>query len=133
MQTLRCINWVGTPGLFLPGKEYMVFHPTVDEMECEPIPGWSSGRFTYSVILRFIGATSGNQFEWVTLSQVANPMLDAVSKPKPHRTCQCGSQYQRGPLHSSWCPDYDPKPKAHVETHEELVARVRAARKGIRP
>lgn len=52
------------------------------------------------------------------------------STQKQKRTCECGSHTAKGPLHSSWCPDYDPSFKPHVETHEELVARVKAARKG---
>lgn len=44
--------------------------------------------------------------------------------------CECGTKYAKGPLHSSWCAMYDATPPVQKETHEELVARVRAARKG---
>ena len=58
--------------------------------------------------------------------------IEALQSP-----CQCGAfksiKAAKGPLHSHWCPEYDSSGKPHVETQEELVARVRAGRKGANP
>jgi len=67
------------------------------------------------------------------------PTLDRepglIERAMTRKSCVCGGAalgYARGPLHSRWCADYDDTPPVRGETHEELVARVRAARKGAR-
>lgn len=78
-----------------------------------------------------------SEYVLVTQPPALRPNLVTTPNTKPQRSCQCGmwatghEGARKGMHHMTYCPDYDTTIKERPETHEELVARVKAAKKGF--